>query len=88
MSYHARLVIMKDVDSLRACFTPLLARELNDRASVRMRKTAKGLVFTLVAKDPVSFRATMNMITQSLSIYERMKHIPHGTGKTTTTASS
>jgi len=75
MAYHSKIEVVGDADKIYRCFsTESMEKE---RSNFSIRKSKNKVVFEIKAKDAVAFRATMNMITQLLTVYEKVKKIEH-----------
>lgn len=70
--YSAEIIVDRDENLLR-CFKP--ERIEKERASYKIKSIKNAIVFEIKANDAVALRATINSITQLLSIYERMEKI-------------
>jgi len=73
MNYSARIDVVGDQKSLLECFAPEGIKK--ERSSYALKKTKKGILFDIRAKDATALRATVNMITQLLAVYEKMQKV-------------
>lgn len=73
MKLHALIEAEGDPDKLMSLLLP----EMKDRKRSRidLKPSDKGVTIEVDAEDAVAFRATMNLITQLLSIHERAGRI-------------
>ncbi len=88
MNYRANIAISEDVENLYSCFKPMVKQELSNRCILTMKKNKKTLLFAIRAQDSVSLRSAVHMVTQSLSVYQRIKQLTYGSRKITTTTNS
>ncbi|MBW3023208.1 hypothetical protein KY308_03825 [Candidatus Woesearchaeota archaeon] len=73
MKYNSKIEVLGDEDKIYACFaTEKIDKE---RSNFSIKKSKGKVVFEIRAKDAAAFRATTNMITQLLAVYEKMKKI-------------
>jgi tRNA threonylcarbamoyladenosine modification (KEOPS) complex Pcc1 subunit len=73
MNLGARIEVVGDAEKIYKCFKPELIKK--DRSEYTIRKSKGKIIFEVSAKDPVALRATLNSITQMLTIFEKMKEI-------------
>ncbi len=88
MKYKADISVEEDALDLYTCFKPMIETGLSDRSVLKIKKSKKTLSFTIRAEDSVSLRAAVHMVTQSLSVYQRIKQLTYGPRKITTTTNS
>lgn len=72
MKYQATIEVEGDPDKLHEALSPESMEY--DRSSFNIEKTSEGLKINIQAKDPTALRATLNAITQLLTIHEKMKN--------------
>ena len=71
MKYNSKIEVSEG--DVYPCFaTESISKE---RSDFRIKKGKNKVIFEVTAKDAVAFRATMNMITQLLTVYEKVKNI-------------
>jgi len=71
MKYHSKTEVSGG--NIYPCFaTESISKE---RSDLRIKKGKKKVVFEITAKDAVAFRATTNMLTQLLTVYEKIKNL-------------
>jgi len=76
MDYTARLLAKGNPDKL---FTCLSSEETKfERSAFTIKKTEEGVEFDISAKDAVALRATLNSITQLLTIFEGVEKRARG----------
>jgi len=73
MNYSARIDVVGNQKSLLECFAPEGIKK--ERSHYSIIKTKKGIRFDIKANDATALRATINMITQLLAVYEKMSRI-------------
>ncbi len=73
MKLDATIDVGGDAEKIYKCFKPELIKK--DRSEYTIRKSKGKITFKVKAKDPVALRATLNSITQMLTIFEKMKEI-------------
>lgn len=65
---NAKISVQGDAEKLFECFKP---EEMSfERSSFTINKREDGLDFEIAAKDAVALRATINSITQLLTVFE------------------
>ena len=74
MNYTAEIKIKEDPDKIYDHLLPE-TKGKRERSHFTLRKTGKEVVIEVEAKDAVAFRATMNSITQLLSVFQKVKEI-------------
>jgi len=74
MTYNSKIEITGgDSEGIYRCFaTECINKE---RSNFSVKKAKGRVIFEVKARDAVAFRATVNMITQLLAVYEKMKKI-------------
>jgi len=72
MNYSAEIRVRENKDLLN-CFVP--EKFEKERTSYKVKKIKNNVVFEIKSKDIAAFRATVNSITQMLTVYEKMKKI-------------
>lgn len=71
MNYSAEINVLGGKEDLFECFK---TEEINkERSTYTLKKTKDGVKFNIIAKDATALRATVNMITQLLTVYEKMR---------------
>jgi len=73
MKYSAQIGVEGDSKSLLECFAPEGIRK--ERSHYLLKKTKNGVRFDISAGDATALRATINMITQLLAVYEKAQRI-------------
>jgi tRNA threonylcarbamoyladenosine modification (KEOPS) complex Pcc1 subunit len=73
MNYSAQIKVGGNQKSLLETFAPEGIQK--DRSNYTLKKTKNGIVFDIKATDATALRATVNMITQLLAVYEKMGKI-------------
>ena len=73
MNYSAQLNVQGNQKSLLECFVPEGIKK--ERSNYTLKKIKGGVRFEIKAKDATALRATVNMITQLLAVYEKMSKI-------------
>lgn len=73
MKIKARIEVEGDAEKIYKAFKPELIKK--ERSEYTIKKFKNRVVFDITAKDPVALRATMNAITQMLTVYQKMKGI-------------
>ncbi len=71
MNYHADIQVKVTKPALMKSLTPEFKEGRHDRSSVRIAKTKGGIKLSVSAKDSTALRASLNTITQLLSVYEK-----------------
>jgi tRNA threonylcarbamoyladenosine modification (KEOPS) complex Pcc1 subunit len=71
MNYSVRINARGDSKSLFECFAPEGIKK--ERSNYTLKKTKTGIVLSINANDATALRATVNMITQLLAVYEKMR---------------
>ena len=71
MNYSAKIGVKGKQKGLFECFSPEGINK--ERSHYTLNKTKDGVVFDIKAKDATALRATVNMITQMLTVYEKMR---------------
>ncbi len=72
MNYSAEIKIKEDPEKVYIHLLPE-SKEKKDRSHFTLKKTEKEVIVEVEAKDAVAFRATMNAITQLLSVFHKMR---------------
>ncbi len=72
MKYSAKINVEEGADLMK-CFHP--EKFEKERSSYKIKRIKNAIVFEIKARDIAALRATMNSITQLLSVYERMKQL-------------
>ncbi|MBI2548563.1 hypothetical protein HYW21_04395 [Candidatus Woesearchaeota archaeon] len=49
-----------------------------ERSEIKILQQKKGLLLRITAQDAVALRATMNTITQLLSVHEKLQRVENG----------
>ena len=70
MKCNATIIVEGNVGKLEDCLKPDMVDY--DRSSCAVKKSGDKIQFDITAKDAVALRATLNAISQSLAIYERI----------------
>ena len=70
MNYSATIKVGGDAKSLFECFAPEGIQK--ERSNYALKKAKDGVIFEINATDATALRATVNMITQMLAVYEKM----------------
>jgi len=73
MNYSSIIEVEGDPDSLFECFVPEGIKK--ERSEYSLKKTKKGILFEIKARDATALRATVSMITQLLAVYEKIGKI-------------
>lgn len=73
MEYSADILVKGDAEQIFNCMQPEL--KSYERSSFTIKKTEEGVLFSIIAKDPVALRATFNSISQLLTVYEKTKEL-------------
>lgn len=68
----AVITIDNDVENLYKVIQPEIQKQL--RSTIELKKDDK-LTFTIEAQDAVALRATLNSLTQMLSVFHKVKEI-------------
>ena len=68
----AVITIDEDVENLYKAIQPEIRKQL--RSTIEIKKTDK-LTFEIEAQDPVALRATLNSLTQMLTVFHKVKEI-------------
>lgn len=77
MDFTAQVIVRGDAEDIFKCIKPELHDDSSsfDRASFTVQVKKGELVFDVKAKDSVALRATLNSITQLLTIYEKIENM-------------
>ena len=73
MNYKAVISIHENIEDIYKVILPEVKKW--ERSNFEMKKDKKELRFIIEAKDSVALRATLNSITQLLTVYEKVKEI-------------
>jgi len=73
MKYVSKIEVMGDGENIYKCF--LTEGIKKERSNFSVKKTKSRVIFEIKASDAVAFRATVSMITQLLTVYEKMKKL-------------
>lgn len=73
MNLSAKIEVEGDAENIIKCFKPEPIKK--ERSEYTIKKSKGRAIFEVKAKDPVALRATLNAITQMLSVYQKMKGI-------------
>ena len=73
MNYSVQINVQGNQKSLLECLSPEGIKK--ERSHYLLKKIKNGVRFDIKAKDATALRATVNMITQLLAVYEKMSRI-------------
>ena len=73
MDYKAEIKVSEDPENIQKCLVP--EKITRDRSTLSLEKGDGFLKIRVEARDAVAFRATMNAVTQALSVYSKTKGI-------------
>lgn len=73
MDFTAQIIVKGDAEKIYRCIKPEMIDY--DRSSFTVKVEKDQLVFDVMAKDSVALRATLNSITQLLTIYEKIENM-------------
>jgi len=68
----AVIIIDENIEEIQKAITPELKKQNRSTIEVELKEK---LTFKIKAHDAVAFRATMNSLTQMLSVFYKMKEI-------------
>ncbi len=71
MKYSASIKVTGNRESLLECFAPEGIDK--ERSKYSVKKQGGDVIFEVEAKDATALRATVNTITQLLTVHEKMK---------------
>jgi tRNA threonylcarbamoyladenosine modification (KEOPS) complex Pcc1 subunit len=74
MNYSAEIRIKEEPDKVYYYLLPETESK-RDRSNFTLKKGDKEVIIDVQAKDAVAFRATINTITQLLSVFQKVKEI-------------
>jgi len=72
---NASIEIDKNLDQIEEIFKPELEKASNERATLKIKKTGKKLIFYVNAADIVALRATLNSITKMLEVNYKINQL-------------
>ncbi|MEM4336686.1 MAG: KEOPS complex subunit Pcc1 [Candidatus Woesearchaeota archaeon] len=73
MVYYSLIRISDKGGNIYSCIAP--EKIDKKRSTFKIKKTKNNIFFEIRAKDAVAFRATTNMITQMLVVFEKIKNL-------------
>jgi len=73
MKYITSLKVYGDVDKIYESFQTEVNEK--DRSKLNIKKEKDYVLFEVEAKDSIALRATLNMITKLLTVYEKVEEI-------------
>lgn len=74
MNYSAEIRIREEPDKIYDYLLPETESK-RDRSNFTLKKGDKEVIIDVKAKDAVAFRATINTITQLLSVFQKVKEV-------------
>ncbi|MBI1970930.1 hypothetical protein HYS47_04225 [Candidatus Woesearchaeota archaeon] len=75
MKLTATLLVEGNPDLIMAVLAPVFRDRQDRRAVVRAEQQKEGVALSIIAKDVIAFRASMNSITQLLAVQEKTSQI-------------
>lgn len=73
MKYIASLRAYGDVDKIYESFQTEINEK--DRSKLSIKKEKDHVLFEIEAKDSIALRATLNMVTKLLTVYEKIERL-------------
>lgn len=74
MKYAAAITVKGDAELIKKMFAAE-DRQIKDKASYKIKKTAAGITFVVDAEDSTGLRTALNSITKILTVIEKVKKI-------------